>query len=156
VRFSPWVVLPRCSRAPAFVALALLTGACALTSSSQIRFYPSSADGAGAPFVAGLTRSCALDDCRIQQVELRMPDGEMLTGQLRFLPAGVTPVEPFSAPLPATRAVLDDTPRQRSAVMTAVGNRGSRLRCELVFTAGARHAAGDCKSAAGDTYTVEI
>jgi len=138
------------------VALALLTSACALTSSTQIRFYPSSAEAAGAPFVAGLARSCELDDCRVQQVELRMPDGEVLTGQLRFLPAGVTPVDPFSAPVPATGAVLDETPRHRSAVMTAVGNRGSRLRCELVFTAGARHAAGVCKSASGATYTVEI
>lgn len=138
------------------VLLTVLTSACALTSSSQIRFYPSSAEAAGAPFVAGLSRSCELDDCRVQQVELRMPDGEVLSGQLRFLPAGVTPVDPFSAPLPATGAVLDETPRHRSAVMTAEGNRGSRLRCELVFTAGARHAAGICKSASGATYTVEI
>ena len=85
-----------------------------------------------------------------------MPDGEVLTGQLRFLPAGVTPVDPFSAPLPATGAVLDETPRHRSAVMTVAGSRGARLRCELVFTAGARHAAGVCKSASGATYTVEI
>lgn len=150
--------MPRRSGRLAAVLLAVagLLGGCALTSSSQIRFYPSSAEGAGVPFTAPLARSCQFDDCRVQQIELRMPDGEVFSGELRFLPAGVTPVEPFSAPLPATGALLDEAPRRRSAVMTVVGNRGSRMRCELVFSAGARHAAGICKSASGATYTVEI
>lgn len=146
----------RYSTTASLAVLAVLTGACALSSSSQIRFYPVSTERTTAPFATVLKRSCELDDCRTQRVEMQLPDGEVLTGELRFLPAGATPVAPFAQPAPATGALQDEAPRRRPAVMTVVGNRGSRLRCDLIFSAGARHAAGVCKNSAGATYTVEI
>lgn len=119
-------------------------------------FYPMGGAASKAPFGAQLTRSCELDDCRVQRVEMQWPDGEVLTGELRLLPPGVTPAEPTVGPRPATGAILDDAPRRRPGVMTLVGNRGSQLRCELTFSAGTRHAVGLCKSATGATYTVDL
>lgn len=145
--------IPACRLASLGAAMLLLAG-CALSSSSQMRFYPSSDAPARAPFTIELTRACELDDCRVQRIEARWPDGERLTGELRFLPVGVTPAEPFTGPVPGP--ALDEAPRRRPAVMALTGERGSRLRCDLVFTAGARRAVGVCKDAGGSVYSIEI
>jgi hypothetical protein len=119
-------------------------------------FYPLGGDASQAPFSTELARSCELDDCRTQRVELRWPGGELLTGELRLLAVGVAPPEPTVGPAPATGAILDDLPRRRPGVMTVSGDRGSRLRCELTFSAGTRHAVGVCKHSSGASYTVDL
>ncbi len=87
---------------------------------------------------------------------MRWPTGEQLTGQLRLLAVGVAPAEPSVGPAPATGALLDDVPRRRPGVLALVGDRGTRLQCDLVFSAGTRHAVGTCKTAAGAAYTVDL
>lgn len=119
-------------------------------------FYPLGGERSQAPFFTELRRSCELDDCRTQRVELHWPDGERMTGQLRLLAVGVIPPEPSVGPAPATGAILDDLPRRRPGIMTLSGDRGSLLRCELTFSAGTRHAVGTCKHSSGAVYTVDL
>jgi hypothetical protein len=119
-------------------------------------FYPLGGSGPASPFASELTRSCVLDDCRVQRVRLQWPTGEVLTGELRLLAVGVAPVEPTLGPAPATGAILDDVPRRRPGVMSLSGDRGMRLHCELTFSAGTRHAVGACKSSTGAAYTVDL
>lgn len=145
------------SRHAVLAAAVLLTAACAsLSSTGRMSFYPLGGDRSQPPFSTDLKRSCELDDCRTQRVELRWPSSELMTGELRLLAVGVTPAEPTVGPAPATGAILDDVPRRRPGVMTLVGDRGSRLRCELTFSAGTRHAVGTCKHSSGVTYTVDL
>lgn len=146
------------SRLAALASAALMTGACvSLSSSGRMSFYPLGGDRSQPPFAAALTRSCVLDDCRVQRVEMQWPPtGEVLGGELRLLAVGVAPVEPTLGPAPATGAILDDVPRRRPGVMALTGNRGTRLQCELTFSAGTRHAVGTCKSSTGAAYTVDL
>lgn len=146
----------RLCRLVALAPAVLLASCMSLSSTGRMSFYPVGGDRSQPPFATELKRSCELDDCRIQRVELRWPNGEVLTGQLRLLSVGVTPAEPTVGPAPATGAILDDVPRRRPGVMTLVGDRGSRLQCELTFSAGTRHAVGTCKSSAGALYTVDL
>lgn len=143
-----------------FVALAagvLLAAGCAsLYSTARMGFYPLGGERSQTPFSTDLKRSCELDDCRIQRVELRWPDGELMTGELRFLAVGVTPPEPRVGPVPASGAILDDVPRRRPGVMALSGDRGSKLGCELTFHAGTRNAVGICKHSSGAAYTVDL
>jgi hypothetical protein len=139
------------------VAAALLASGCvSLSSAGRMTFYPLGGTASQPPFSAELRRSCEIDDCRIQRVEMRWPTGEQLTGQLRLLAVGVAPAEPTVGPAPATGAILDDVPRRRPGVLSLVGDRGTRLQCELIFSAGTRHAVGTCKTAAGAAYTVDL
>jgi hypothetical protein len=141
----------------AAVAAALLSGACvSLSSAGRMTFYPIGGAPSQPPFSAELHRSCEIDDCRIQRVEMRWPTGELFSGQLRLLAVGVAPAEPTVGPAPATGAILDDVPRRRPGVLTLAGDRGTRLQCELVFSAGTRHAVGTCKTGAGAAYTVDL
>ncbi len=121
---------------------ATLLGGCTLSSTAQARFTPTSGDR-GAGFTTELVRSCELDDCRTQAVRLTLPDGEVLSGQLRLLSGG-----PIMAD--AVAASQD----RRPATMSLVGDRGSRLQCELLFSAGARNARGVCKASGGAAYSV--
>lgn len=142
---------------PAAIGIVILAGACAtLSSTARMNFQPLAGERTDRAFTADLTRSCVLDDCRVQRVEMRWPSGELLTGELRLLSVGVAPVEPAVGPAPATGAVLDDVPRRRPGVMALAGDRGSQLRCELTFSAGTRHAVGVCKGPAGSTYAVDL
>lgn len=143
-------------RACALAAIALATGCASLSSTARMGFYPLGGDRSQEPFFTDLKRSCELDDCRSQRVELRWPSGELMTGELRLLAVGVTPPEPTVGPAPATGAILEDVPRRRPGVMTLSGDRGSRLRCELTFSAGTRHAVGLCKHSSGAAYTVDL
>lgn len=138
------------------VATAVLVGACApLSSTARMSFYPRGGERSDR-FSTELRRSCELGDCRVQRVEMPWRTGEVLTGELRLLTVGVTPVEATVGPVPATSALLDDVPRRRPGVMTLEGNRGSRVKCELIFSAGTRHAVGTCKTSTGETYTVDL
>jgi hypothetical protein len=138
-------------------AVAFVAAACAsLSSTARMSFYPLGGDRSQPPFATELKRSCELDDCRTQRVELRWPSGDLLTGELRLLAVGVAPAEPTVGPAPASGEILADIPRRRPGVMTLDGNRGLRLRCELIFSAGTRHAVGTCKSSTGATYTVDL
>lgn len=131
--------------AATFAALAVVAaGGCALSSASQARFAPASGDRT-AGFTTEIVRSCELDDCRTQAVRLVLPDGEVMTGQLRLLTGG---------PLVADAVAASQD--RRPAVMALAGDRGSRLQCELLFTAGARVARGVCRSAAGISYSVSF
>jgi hypothetical protein len=121
-----------------------LVGGCALSSSSQARFTPTAGERS-AGFTTELVRSCEIDDCRTQRVRLVMPDGEVMTGSLRLLTAG-----PLS---PDTVAASQD---RRPASLSLSGDRGSRLQCELLFSAGARNARGVCKSTDGRAYAVSF
>jgi hypothetical protein len=141
---------------PAVAAALLAAGCVSLSSAGRMTFYPLGGAASQPPFAAEIRRSCEIDDCRIQRVEMRWPTGEQLTGQLRLLAVGVAPAEPTVGPAPATGAVLDDVPRRRPGVLTLVGDRGTRLQCDLVFSAGTRHAVGTCKTAAGAAYTVDL
>jgi hypothetical protein len=127
-----------------------------LSSAARMGFYPLGGDASQPRFAVELERSCTLDDCRVQRVEMEWPSGEVLRGELRLLPVGVTPADPKVGPAPATGAILDEAPRRRPGVMTLDGNRGFRLQCELVFSAGTRHAVGICKSSTGASYTVDL
>lgn len=138
-------------------AVALLAAGCvSLSSAGRMTFYPLGGAESQPPFAAEIRRSCEIDDCRIQRVEMRWPTGEQLTGQLRLLAVGVAPAEPSVGPAPATGALLDDVPRRRPGVLTLVGDRGTRLQCDLIFSAGTRHAVGTCKTASGAAYTVDL
>lgn len=144
-------------RLAALATAASVAAACvSLSSTARMSFYPLGGDRSQPPFATELTRSCVLDDCRVQRVQLQWPTGEVLTGELRLLAVGVGPVEPGLGPVPATGAILDDVPRRRPGVMVLTGNHGSRLHCELTFSAGTRHAVGTCKSSTGAAYTVDL
>jgi hypothetical protein len=124
--------------------VALLGAGCSLSSTSQVRFAPASGDRA-AGFVTDLERSCELDECRVQTVRLVLPSGEVMTGKLRMLTSG---------PLLADAVAASQD--RRPAAMTLAGDRGSRMQCELLFTAGARTARGACKAADGSAYAVSF
>ena len=150
-----WRVARRAAAAGAALATAIVAG-CTLSSAAQIRFSPTSAERPAAPFTAELVRTCVVDDCRTQAVELRMPDGESMTGQLRFLSGGTSADAPsgvgfgWAAPVVASQ-------ERRPAVMALTGDRGTRLQCELLFSAGARHASGLCRAApSGASYAVSL
>lgn len=121
-----------------------LIGGCALSTTSQARFTPTAGDRA-AGFTTELVRSCELDECRTQSVRLVLPDGEVMTGRLRLLSAG--PLSPD-----AVAATQD----RRPASLSLSGDRGSRLQCELLFSAGARNARGVCKASDGRAYAVSF
>lgn len=121
-----------------------LIGGCTLSSSSQAHFSPMAGDRA-AGFTTELVRSCELDDCRTQRVRLVLPEGEAMTGSLRLLSGG--PLSPDAV------AASQD---RRPAVLTLAGDRGSRLQCELLFSAGARNAKGTCRSSDGKIYAVSF
>lgn len=120
-----------------------------------MRFAPTSVERPAAPFATELTRTCVVDDCRTQTVQLRMPDGESMTGQRRFLSGGAASGEASGIGVGWASPVVASQER-RPAVMTLMGDRGSRLTCELLFSAGTRHATGLCRSPSGASYAVSL
>jgi hypothetical protein len=136
-------------------ALGLFVAGCTLSSSAQMRFAPTSVERPASPFSTELTRTCVVDDCRTQTVQLRMPDGESMTGQLRFLSGAVAAGEGTSVGIGWTTPGVASQER-RPAVMTLTGDRGSRLTCELLFSTGTRHASGLCRAPSGASYAVSL
>jgi hypothetical protein len=146
-RPGPWLA--------AFAALAL--AGCTSAVSSRARLSPTT-DLGGTPIVAEVERSCRLGDCRVQRVRMVLPDGEVLEGDLTFIPPGLTvPGGTWGGGLLGVPAVgIAGVPSRRAAELTLQGNRGTRLSCELVFVAGARQGSGLCRSATGVSYLVDL
>ena len=128
----------------AALLIALLGAGCTLSSNSQVRFAPTGGDR-GPAFVTDLERSCEVDECRVQTVRLVLPSGEVMTGKLRMLTSG-----------PLVADAVTASQDRRPATMNLAGDRGSRMQCEFLFTAGTRSARGACKAADGTAYAVSF
>ena len=144
-----------------FAVVVVATAGCASTRATKMHFDPRAGSGRTATaFDAEFQRSCAVGDCRRQAVEMRFPTGEKLRGVLVFHVRGSEAAGSLQLPssgLPGTLGTNSTGGRtvERGA-MNLVGDRSTRLGCEIQFTTGTRHGTGVCRASNGDVFDVRF
>lgn len=100
-----------------------------------------------------LVRSCEVGDCRVQHVEMTLPDGEVLLGTLTIRSAGGR--SGVGIANLQTQSAQGTGPNVRFGTLRLSGDRGRSLKCDLLLRIGARHATGTCEGPGDEKYRLE-